>query len=51
MHGITNNSLRVDTSIAGYAELLLGGRPIVHDISDNSLKIDTSIAGYTVLLL
>ena len=45
LHGIAKNSLRVDTSIARYAGLLLGGRTIVHGISNNSLRVDTSITG------
>ena len=45
LHGITNHSLRVDTSIAGYAGLLLGGGTILHGITNNSLRIDTSITG------
>ena len=40
MHGIANNSLRVDTSIAGYVGLLPGGRTILHGIA----RVDTSIA-------
>ena len=51
LHGITNNSLRVDTSITGYAGLLLGGRTILHGTTHNSLRVDTSIAGYAGLLL
>ena len=45
LHGITNNSFRVDNSIAWYAGLLLGGRTILHGITNNSLRIDTSITG------
>ena len=35
LHGITNNSLRVDTSIAGYVGLLLGGRTILPGIANS----------------
>ena len=55
LHGITNNSLKVDTSIAGYAGLLLGERTILHGIANSSLSglipSGTSIAGYAGLLL
>ena len=40
MHGITNNSLRVDTSIVGYAGLLLGGRTILPGIANSSPRLD-----------
>ena len=40
LHGITNNSLRVDTSITGYAGLLLGGRTILPGIANGSLVVD-----------
>ena len=43
LHGITNTSLRVDTSIPGYAGLLLGG----HDITNNSLRV--LVGGRTIL--
>ena len=45
LHGITNYSLRIDTSITGYAGLLLGGRTILDGITNNSLRVDTSITG------
>ena len=40
LHGITNNSLRVDTSITGYAELLLGGCTILHGIANGTPRVD-----------
>ena len=40
LHGITNNSLRVDTSIVGYVGLLLGGRTILSGIANSSPKVD-----------
>ena len=36
LHGIANYSLRVDTSITGYAGLLLGGRTILSRIANGS---------------
>ena len=45
LHGITNYSLRIDTIIARYARLLLGGRTILDGITNNSLRVDTSITG------
>ena len=38
--GITNNSLRFDTTITGYAGLLLGGRTILPGIANNSPSVD-----------
>ena len=40
LHGITNNSLRVDTSITRYGGLLLGGRTILPVISNSSPRLD-----------
>ena len=51
LHGITNNSLEVETSITGYAGLLLGGRTILPRIANSSPTVDTSIAGYAGFLL
>ena len=51
LHGITDNSLKVDTSITGYAGFLLSGHMILHDITNNYLRVDTSFVGYAELLL
>ena len=37
--------------IAGYTELLLGRRTILHGTTNNSLRVDTSIARYAGLML
>ena len=51
MHGIANNSLRVDCFRNQYHRVLLGGCTYLHGITNYSLRIDTSIAGYAGLLL
>ena len=40
LHGITNNPLRVDTSIAGYAGLLPGGYTVLPGIANSSSRVD-----------
>ena len=40
LYDITNNPVRVDTSITGYAGLLLGGRKILPGISNSSPRLD-----------
>ena len=43
LHGITNNSLKVDcfrNRIAGYAALLLGGNTIFSGIANSSPRVD-----------
>ena len=40
LHDIANTSSRVDTSIARYAGLMLGGGTIFHGIANSSLRID-----------
>ena len=40
MHSIANGSLGVDTSIARYTELLLGGRTILSAIANSSHRVD-----------
>ena len=54
LHGMTNNSLKVDcfrNRIAEYTGLLLGGHTILRGITNYSLRVDTSITRYTGLLL
>ena len=40
LHGIANNSLRVETSNTGYTGLLLGGGTILPGIANSSPRAD-----------
>ena len=51
LHGITNNSLRVDCFRNQYHQVLLGGRTILHDITNNSFRVDCFRNQYHRVLL